>query len=250
MKYYRSIYVDIESLFDIRQGVLSKIMVEFAVDVTLNEAYYTREDNSFYSPTYGHIPHDKFQQIYNSYKEESLTVSYKTKMLDFVRHLTAKTLKQNALSGVEMVLGIEINLFGFSFSEKEASDLVEIVRQELGGEFEVTTININPKLIRMQQAKDRYIGMIFYDYATWVNSNESDFKELKTFTQTVLYVPRLYFNGKPTKEELAAFAKQNVDPFDLWEKAYGPLLGINYIPIAFYCIATPANAEELTTPIA
>lgn len=250
MKYHRYIYTDVESLLDIRQGVLSRILTEFAVDVTLNEAYYTREENSFYSPTYGVIAHDTFQKLYAKYKEESLALSYKTKMLEFIKQLVAKTLKQNALSGVELVLGIEINLFGFSFTQQEIDTLVEITSQELSNEFEVTTINVDPRLIKMAQAKDRYIGMIFYDYVAWVNANERDFKELKSFTQTVLYVPRLFFNGKPSKEELATLNQQNIDPFELWEKAYGPLIGINYIPIAFYCIATPANAEELTTPIA
>lgn len=249
MKYHRHIYVDAQALFDVRQGLLAKIHTEFAVDVTLNNAYYEREDNTFTSLLHGQIDHGNFQELYRLYKEDALEYSHKTKILLFVKQLITQLLKQNAAEGVELWLGIEINAHPFKLSDEEKAEIKNAVSDHFQGMFEVNMIDVDPRLIRMAHASERYIAMVFYDYIDWVNSNEFDFKQTKSFTQTSLYVPRLYFNGIPPKEELDKLEKEGVDPFVLWERTYSPIFSINYLPVAFYCIDAPANAPELTQPI-
>ena len=249
MKFYKKIYLAADALFDLRQGTLNMISTKFAIDVTVGEAYYVREEDMFGTPDFGVLNKEIFATIQRQYADQIFKVSGRTKILEFVKQLYLKLIKTNGGEAVELDISLEINLFPLKLSPEELAKLKGAIDSALNGQLAVSICYFDPRTLTTDMVNSQYIGMIFYEYASWLNSFEREFKQKKNISATALYVPRIYFEGKPSKETLAPLDKEKIDPFEMWEHIYSPILKINYLPVAFFCVDLPANAPELTVPI-
>lgn len=249
MKFYKKIYLSSDALFDLRQGTLNLISTQFAIDVTVGEAYYVREEDLFSTPNFGLLSKENFKQVQQQHLDKIFKISGRTKIIEFVKQLYLKLIKTNGSEAVELELSLEINLFPLTLTPEETEQLRSAVESALNGQMPVSISRYDPRTLTADMVNSQYIGMIFYDYVPWLNSFESEFKKKKNISSTALYVPRLYFDGKPSGSTLAPLEKEKIDPFEMWEHIYSPILKINYLPVAFFCVDLPANVPELTVPI-
>lgn len=248
MLFNKKIYLDIAALFDLRQGAMAVVDPGFAVAVTTKPDYYIREVDVFSTAEHGTLSKDLLNELFVKFKKDILANSVTTKIPEFIKQLYAKLLGINAKQSVELGLSLDLNIYPFALTEAEQEILANSLYSKVGELLPVNIISVAPVNLSIEQAGDSYIGMIFYDYGGWINSHEKTFSAGK-LSNTTLYVPRLYFNGKPKESDLAEFNSRQIDPFEMWERTLTAFVKINYIPIAFFCVDLPANESEYTTPV-
>lgn len=249
LKYHKLIYADLDSLLDIRQGALTHLDVAVAVDITSIPPYYLREEDSFVTKDGQKLTYEKFKAFYETARFEGVSCSVMTKIPMFIADLVERAIRVNAAIGIEMVLGLEVNTYPYPFDEEDRAGLQDTLTLLYEGRMKVNVIHVDPKTISIKDANERYLGMVMYDYADFINANEENFKKHKTFGDVTLYCPRLFLAGLPPKKDLEEYARQKKDPFDLWDMALAPHVKINYLPVAFFCCATPANTDDYTTEL-
>lgn len=248
MLFNKRIYVDIATLFDLRQGGMTLIDFEFAAKVTAADSYYVRDEDMFATEEHGSLSKELLKEVIATRRVEVLKASLMTKMPSFIKQLYASLVGANAKQSVEMALSVDVNIYPFSLSESEKEVLKECVFESLDKLMPVYIIDKPATLLPAEQVGETYVGMIFYEYGEWVNSQEKTYNS-KHMKNTVLYVPRLFFGGKPKAAILSELNSKHIDPFEMWERAYASLLRINYIPSAFFSVDLPSNKSEFTQPV-
>lgn len=248
MLFNKKIYLDIAALFDLRQGAMAVVDPGFAVAVTTKPDYFVREVDEFSSEQHGTLSKDLLSELYVKCKKDVLANSVSTKIPEFLKQLYAKLVGINAKQSVELGLSIDLNIYPFTLTDVEKQALAASLYQKVGELLPINIINVAPANLSIEQAGEAYIGMVFYDYGGWINSHEKTFSAGK-LSNTTLYVPRLYFNGRPKDSDLAEFNSRQIDPFEMWERTLTAFVKINYIPIAFFCVDLPANESDYTTPV-
>ena len=248
MLFNKKIYLDIAALFDLRQGTMAVADPEFAVCVTTKPNYYLREVDEFSTEEHGKLSKDLFNELFSKYKKDVLANSVTTKIPEFLKQLYAKLVGTNAKQSVELGLSIDLNIYPFTLTEAEQETLARSLYGKVGELMPINIISIAPANLSIEQAGESYIGMVFYNYGSWINAHEKTFSAGK-LSNTTLYVPRLYFNGLPKESDLAEFNSRQIDPFEMWERTYTAFVKFNYIPIAFFCVDLPANQSQYTMPV-
>lgn len=236
----KKIYVALDCLLDVRLGTLVSISPDFAFEVTADKAYYVREHDAFTSASFGTLGAEQFKAVHDALPQQVLKNSLMTKMPNFIRELSNQLVVRNIGTPYAMNVEIEVNTYPYVFSPEEAQVLLEMCTYRLGERFTVSLLHRDPKTLSLSTVRDTYAAMILYSYHEWVNANDLEIKK-KPLKELSLYVPKLYFGAPPTAEHLQTFAEHNTGPFELAQQVLAPLLLIQYLPIALYCVDTPNN---------
>ena len=236
------IYVDLDSLLDTRLGTLALISTDFAFDVTTSKDYYVREEDLFQTEAAGKLSKELFTQVHTARRAEVVRNSLRTRIPDFVLKL-ATNLFFHALStpwqsGVE----VEVNSFPYVLSDEEAKELLASMAALFDANFTIRLVNKRYEDLTIEYVRENYRAMVMYTYHEWMNLHSKDLQK-KPLKDLSLYVPRLYYIKKPTREELVEFAKNNQDVFTFHQAAMRPFVMIQHMPIALFCAHTPANLE-------
>ena len=156
--------------------------------------------------------------------------------------------QNNLRQGLELKIEIEVNVYPYSFGSAVLKELKTSIQNSFGSYFNVSLIHQSWEQLALDKVRENYFGMIFYEYADWVNSQNTALRQ-KPLRDTCLYVPRLYFGNKPDPAIVEEYKKNGFDTFEQNRKALEPVLPIQYLPVAFFCLNTPQNLDEYTDPI-
>ena len=242
MKIIKKVLLSSDALFDLRQGTLTRINSEFAVDVTTDKSYFIRNQDLFSCKKYGTLDKELYSKIYSAYKDEIIRSSIMTAILPFTHSLCGEYIRQAingpVISGVEL----EVNLYPFEFTQAECEELLTTLVQTLGVLYPIALVSISPQELTVDLVRKDYSAIISYDYAEWFNLHTDELKK-NPLHETGFYVPKIYFQKVPSDEELAEFKKHKTTPFDFMTQALAPFAVIQHLPIAMYCADTPLNLE-------
>lgn len=249
MIFNKSIYLDIAALLDLRQGAMAVLSSTFAVKVTTNEQYYLRDTDIFSAPDFGELTTSTLNSIMSRRSPEVFRASMRTKIVQFIQELFLRLIKENAKDGIELNLGIDINFFPYDafLTPDEVSAITQSVRDHFEGRLSVKAVSYNPAVITFRHVSDAYVAMIFYNYGTWAQAREEEFKTEKSFPKVPIFIPRLFFGEKPPAAVLKEYTDKGVDVFEMWEKVTSNFMNINYLPTAFFSVDLPANLDTYTT---
>ena len=236
----KKIYVDLDCLLDTRLGTLVTISPDFAFEATSSKDYYLREQDAFTAASFGPLTREEFKRVHDALPQQVLKNSLMTKMPHFIRELSAQLVVRNIGTPYAMNVEIEVNTYPYAFSPEEAQTLLQVCAYRLGERFSVSLTHRSYKELALSTVRDAYVAMIMYSYHEWVNFNDLEIKK-KPLKELSLYVPKLYFGEPPTAEQLQTFAEHNTGPFELSQQVLAPLVLIQYLPIALYCVDTPNN---------
>lgn len=255
MNYAQKVYVGLDTVLDLRLGALVAVYPDFAVAVTTSENYFLREDDVFGSDTldqrtqrpFGVMPLDMLKKVTDHLGKKVVQAAMKTKINKFVRQLCATHWQAVLKQGQEIHPSIEINLWPYQFSKEELVSLQQVLSGYFGAPFAVSLIDLPPKRLTIDEVSKTYFAMVMYHYAEWVNAHDVALRKTP-LRSTGLYVPRLYFEGKPPKEKLQDLIDNHADPFEEIGRALSPFLPVQYLPVAFFCADLPYNLESYTDP--
>ena len=237
------IYVSLDSLLDMRQGTLVLLDPDLAYELTTAKDYFTREEDLFASPKYGTLSKELLSRLLRDKTDIIVGTSLRTKIYKFIKDLV-RQLKEGARSTpYHTAVAVEINTYPCLLNKSEYEELNKTLRQLLGQGFPITLINKSEEQLTYQYVKDNYRCVVMYNYVKWMNMYDKDIKKAP-FKDTCFYVPRLYFGTPPTTEQLQELAKHNTDPFAFMSEAMMPLVPMQFLPIAMYCVDIPMNRDS------
>lgn len=237
------IYVGSDALWDLRQGTLTRIDPEFAAMVTSQPSYYQRDQDVFGLENQPPLEKEIYQGVFERYKDEIVRCSLVTPIVEFIISLCTEYLKPNKAKPTSPKFGVQINLYPFSFTPQEKDEIVELISAALAGAFPVSLINQAPADISAEYAEANYLAMIMYDYSAWLNPHTDHIRKYPLMNVGI-YAPRLLFGDKSTlsAEIRSQLEKHGMDEYDAQSLLLRNFVGIQHLPISFFCASTPVNS--------
>lgn len=236
----KKLYVALDCLLDTRLGALVTISPDFAFEVTSQPSYYQREQDLFSSPAFGTLSVEKLGEVQTQLQQTVLKNSMMTRMYRFVRELASQFVLRGIGTPYTMAVQIEVNTYPYVLNAEETQAALQALAYRMGEQFEVSLVHKSPAEMGLSSVRQNYAAMVMYRYHDWLNLHDLEIKK-KPLKEVILYVPRLYFGEPPNAEALASFAEHNTAPFELSQQVLAPLVQLQYLPIALYCVDTPSN---------
>lgn len=225
------IYVDIESLFDLRQGFLATSDFEFEKlsDYLLSEAYNFRETDQllFVNPT-------AYREAMREPDVRFLENSTITRILLSVKSKVDNIENRNKYYNETTVPEVMLNVYPFSFPEDKMEHIRNLLFYKLGSDCLVSVVRIEPVDVSPFFFKSSNVVSAFiYDMSTWVNNH---IKALETvrIPDTILYFPSVLAE-KPSEKEMKEITKLGFkDVHSYTEYIFSTVASVNFLPTVFY----------------
>lgn len=232
------LYVDVESMLDLRQGYLYTVaenkdaLSEFLV----SDGYIGRMRDEFpYGEPGGYrkaiLEDDKSIRPFS-------TITY---ILGILSNRLSGLSKVDAFNGTVTEPCVWVDVHGFEFTPVELEELRDLVFYKVGSNCYVELVDIgaaklSPLYIRASNITCAFI----YDFQTWSNAH-AEILLANKLPDSQLYFPPL---GKEvlTREELSAIEKTGFkDVFNYLEMLYSSVAKVNFLPCVFYSNAVTAK---------
>ena len=229
MKETSKIYVDIASLLDIRQAILTKLMNLTEVTEFLNSDKYNFRDIDIFP-----VDMNLYNEINNNKEVDLLPRSTVTYVANTLKTKILNLEKRNTYYGETKVPEVILNVYPFKLTEEQANSIQNFLFVKLDSKCLITIINkpveeITPYFIKSLDVVACYI----YDFTTWLDKH-TDSLNVTKLPDTLFYFPTLY-KVKDDTNEIDKIVKMGFkDVFGYLEFMYSSVANINFLPIVFY----------------
>jgi len=230
MKDTSKIYVDIESLLDIRGAILSQLLDEDTLANYLNsEEYNFRQIDKF--PI---VNQDEYDQIDANKDIDLIPFSIVTYILVALKSKISNLEKRNIFYNEKKMPEVILNVYPFNFPESQIEDLQNALFIKLEANTLVNIINLPPKEISPYFINNSgIISCFIYNFKEWMNNHAESLEKTKLL-DVFLYFPALYYET-PNEEELKKVTDLGFkDLFSYTEYIFSPVANINFLPVVFY----------------
>lgn len=224
------IYVDIESLLDLRQAILSKLMgpkdlVEF---INSDEYNFRNTDN------FKNVDMIKYEEIYSNMTVDLLQRSTVTFIANTLRTKLMNLEKRNALYSETKKPEVVLNVYPFDLIQAQADTLQNLLFIKLDKKCLVSVINkpveeVGPFFIKSMEFTACYI----YRASRWIEQHTETLNNIK-LPDTLLYFPAIYKVEDDTNEIDKIKKLGFKDIFGYVEFLLSSAVNINFLPIVFY----------------
>ena len=229
-KKYSIIYVDLESLLDIRQAILLSLLSEEEVtQIIFSNDYNFRETEEF-----SKVSKEQYQLLYSNLNKSLLPNSTITYIINILETKIANLEKRNIYYNETTFPKLLINTYPFNLNEKERNIFRNMVFMKLKNKCEIDIVempidNLTPYFIKT----NNIITIFMYKFNDWLSKHSEALNNIKLLN-TIFYFPSL-FAEKPSSEDLSKIKKYNFnDIFLFMQFLYSNITSINFLPIFFY----------------
>ena len=230
MKETNKILVDIESLFDIRQAMLSKLTnIDNLVNLVNSEEYNHRKVDIFKD-----IDMAEYEKINNNKTVDLLQRSTVTYIINVLKSKVQTLEKRNNFYGETKAPEIILNIHPFNLSEEQVNVLQNLLFVKLDSKCLITIISksnaeLTPHFIKSLSI----IVCIIYNFSEWLSHNTDALNTIK-LPDVLFYFPSVY-KIEDTNNEMEKITKQGFkDVFSYLEFLLSSVANINFLPILFY----------------
>ena len=238
MKDTTKIYVDIESLFDLRQAALFDLYEskEKLGDYLNSESYNFRDCDVFEG-----VDMDKYKEVYGAKAVGMIPRSVVTYILMTLRSKLANIEKRNTFHNESKVPEILLNVYPFELSESHKEQMQNMLFVKLESETIISVVSMSPKELSPYFMKTSGLTACFiYDFAGWMNAHSGSLEGCK-IPEVLLYFPSLYV-VKPSEAEVSQITKLGFkDVFSYTEYLMSSVANFNFLPVVFYTNIVTAN---------
>lgn len=225
-----TIYVDIDALLDTRLGTIHKHDSELATKIITSGKYHTRDCDEFDG-----LDKDKFRELYNNRDNEVLKCSVVTNVIVLLKQLVFNFNQQAITKPFHSGCKLCINLYPYSLSDEETSLIRDSVECAISQLIEINFINLSPVMLNPRYCKESFALMIKYDYEDWLNQNAKAFESC-ILPEVMLYAPAIYFNKKPTENELSEIMRKSKHPLIAIEVLTSPIICLRLLDVELFSI--------------
>lgn len=232
-----NLYIDIDSLIDIRQGILKKLMKEDElIKYIHSDNYIHRIIDEF------DVDMDKYREIYSSRDKsiiENSIISYTFNQLRFkiMKHTKTAT-NEHKVNGINIL----VNIYPFNLTNNEAHTLCYMLEKKLNIAVNVSPININLKELTPYFIKSTDIKELFiYDAADWLEYHSQALTTMPLLHNFFTF-PALVKKKLSKEEEKKLKETGFTDIFALTEFVTSAMLTLNFNPMIYYNDVISASA--------
>lgn len=235
------IYVDLNSLFDTRQGALSSLLkAKELADLISSEAYNFRTIDEF------SIDMEKFKEHYTEFSLSSFKMSSITYIVNVIQHKFKAIENKNAYTNESKRPELILNTYPLVFTERDAELIKDLIFIKMKLKVYISIISqpiteISPSFIKNTNTNFVFI----YEFKEWIDTHLMHL-QLTPLKDTVFFFPSKYYK-QPTKEELEGLKKKGYeDPFSFMELIVSEYTKFQFLPIFFYSnLITATSYTEL-----
>lgn len=224
VRFNKSVYTDIDSLFDTRLPVLNNISHVISGKVLKDGSYFTRVKEQF-----DIIGGDIFTPLYEQRNKLVLPFALLTHIVDIIRVKVVEVISDISNMGNLDNLSLYINTYPYKLNLVE----VESIKETIG--MLVNDINIKMIYIPNDELTPEWIEehvdlVIKYDGISWLEHNTKNLNLIrKPLLSTVFIVPALVDNAVPNKEVTDEMFKVAMAHMRM-------VADVQYINIEYFCL--------------
>lgn len=231
----KGIYIDLDSIFDTRLGVIAEIEPEL-VPIVLDNNYVERQSDVF-----DVVKDETYKELYKLRDISTLEVSPYTKIFTIVNNVINKLLKNAIDSPFVTDVKLYVNIYPYKPSKEFVDSLHEFIVKKIDGLIEVQICNIPEDKLTFTFCSDKFDFLIMYDYNMFLETNitKNEHKKI-TLNNRILLSPELYYRNFG-KEELLQLYKSN--PFmtgktlgDVFKMAASPVIMLELIEPMYFSV--------------
>lgn len=224
-------YVDIESLIDLRQGVLYSLIEdkEKLADFILSEEYNFRNIDNF-----SIVDNKEYKKAYREKDLSILQNSTVTYILTCIKSKLDNLEKRNTFYNEKKTPEVVVNTYPFTLNEKQKEQFQNLLFVKLETNTIISIVNLTPEeLTPIFFSSNNFIVAFIYDFTEWMNYNSKTLESMKK-QDLMLYFPSI---SKETvsEEELKKITSLGFkDIFSYTEFLLSSVISINFMPVIFY----------------
>lgn len=224
------VYVDIESLLDLRSAILSKLRdKEDLTTYLLSEEYNFRDIDKF--PM---INQEEYDSINSNKTNDLIPLSLITYIVNTLKTKIENLEKRNNFYNEKKTPEIVLNVHPFKLTEQQKNIIQNLLFIKLKTNTLVTVVDLPIKDISPYFINNsNFISCFIYNFQDWMNHHSSSLEKNK-LTDTLLYFPALY-SKEPEQKELEQITNLGFkDLFSYTEYLLSSVANINFLPVVFY----------------
>lgn len=223
------IYIDIDSLIDVRTSIIKKIAGEDrAFEIVTSDAFNFRTADIF------DINMDDYLKAYQERSKEDIENGVVSYMFNILKNRTKRLLHLCQTQNTTPDILIYLNIYPYKLTIAQANAIAFTLEKKLQLGISVVPINmelkdITPLYIKSHQIKELFI----YDSSTWLKEN--------TEAATKASVQNIVFNFPAItaqvldKDNLKKLDESGFkDIFSLTEFILSPIITAIFVPVIFY----------------
>lgn len=224
------IYVDIDSILDIRQGILLELMDKDQLVKYLNNDEYTFRELDIFS----NVDMEQYNNLETKRPVKLIPNSTITYIVNVLKTKIMNLEKRNAFYSETKKPEILLNVYPFKLSEQQQEDIQNLLFLKLGSVSLVTIIDkpletITPFFL----SSSNVISAFIYNFSKWGNLHIEALSKapLKDIS---LYFPSIYYNNQKV-DQLKTIKKLGFkDIYCYIEYLFSNTVDINFLPVVFY----------------
>lgn len=223
------IYVDVDSLFDTRQGILSALMPRDNLSKYVgSEEFIFREKDEF------PVNMEEYNKLYNTRPAGLLGRSTITNILNVLRSKINTIESRNKYYNENKAPEVVLNIYPYEFTSSELDQIRDMLFISLNTKCYITIIrkrteDITPYFIKGYGI----IVCLIYDISTWINSNITALDECK-MADLLVYSPTLH-KGDLNDKEIQTVTKLGFKSmYSYLEYTLSRVVRLSFLPTLFY----------------
>ena len=218
------IYIDIESLFDMRMGRLSFLYGEEELSKLLADDSYNFRDSDVFS-----IDMEEYDRLGKDVRG-ILGRSVVTYVLGLVKEKLQGLEKTNIQSKKSKIPEIVLNVYPLILEEKEIEIIQSGIFMKLKEDVFISVVSMDMKEVGASfLSGGNFLYAFIYEFNEWLNVHLDDIVSRRVkLHDTLLYFPRLY------KGDRMSESKEVSDPFEYLMMLLSNVLHMRFLPPVFY----------------
>lgn len=224
------VYVDIESLFDLRAPVIRDLLQddEKYTNLIASEEYNLREVDEFEG-----ITKEDFDRAYNTLTLDHLKSTSITYLVNIIRTRLNNSEKTNLLRSTSGRAELVLNVFPIKMSQEVMNEIQNALFIKLDVECKITIIDFNPTYLTQEWFNSHnYSAVYIYRFDRWMNFLGEAAKE--TRLEATLMFPHIT-DKVLTEDEVETLESFGFsDQFSLLRFLIASKYNITFIPATYY----------------
>lgn len=228
------VMVYLDALLDTRIAVLNRHDPKLAVRLMGSVDYWARDSDDF--SAMGGPGLEEFKKLYDARDDSIVMESLRTTMPLVVKDQMTKLEIIQEQTPFISGLGMELNIWPYELDPESHKDLVLAMMNYGAINVIPRIVRISPKDLTQAMLRERYSGVIMYDFHDWLKHHSGTMQALTTYQITVI-AAELRHGKKHTADELIAEGlRPDIDTFRLTETVFREFFALELYPVGLFSL--------------